>query len=475
MNSKLLIAIATHEFRHHLRSRTFLALFGLLLILFGSAVAVSAKAHLKANQEMHNLQELVHHQWEDQPDRHPHRVAHYGYLAFRPRPALGFFDFGVSDFTGNSIFLEAHVQNSANFSEARQDSSLIRFGALTPAFVLQLLVPLLVIFLMGTSIGQERESGTLAQTLSLGVRWRELLLGKALGGVILFGLLLIPATGAGSLIAAHLTGSASGESLLRLCLLGFLHFLYLTSWILLSLLVSAKTRTSGRSTVTLLAIWIITTTFLPKALPSLGAHLYPAPSRPDFEHRLHVDAVKGGHGHDPKAAQFEDKKQALLAEYKVDSVEELPINWRGIAMKEGEKASTEVYKRHYEELQDTYVRQNSVSEWGSVFSPYLALKQISAGLCGTDFRASVRFEREAEDFRFELIQKLNNLHINEVDYKDDKAQRVSAEHWKDFESFRYPQPTLSQDLAEFRTVLCIFIAQILLLIIGLAGTRGRVR
>lgn len=475
MNWKTTRAIASQEVRYSLKNKIFLGLLALVFFLFTVSAVVSTRAHLRSAQEMRQLQEVVAQQWLAQPDRHPHRVAHYGYLAFRPRARLAFFDFGASDFTGNSIFLEAHVQNSANFSEARQDSSLLRFGALTPAFVLSLLVPLLVIFLMGTSIGRERQAGTLAQVLSLGVRWRELMLGKALGGFIVFGMLLCPALAAVSLAAAQVTGSAGGEDLTRICLLGAFFSLYVAGWILVSLLVSAKSAHPGRATVILLAIWIITTTFLPKALPSLGAILYAAPSRPEFENRLHLEAVKGGHGHDPKAAQFEEKKQALLREHGVDSVEKLPVNWRGIAMQEGERASTEIYRRHYEELQETYLRQNSVSEWGSVLSPYLALRGLSAVLCGTDFRASVQFEREAEAYRYRLVQQLNELHIHEVKYENDKAQRLSAHHWEEFEPFRYQRPALGQDFEQGRTLIFILLAQLALLTVWLLNTRGQVR
>jgi ABC-2 type transport system permease protein len=39
-----------------------------------------------------------------------------------------------------SIHLEAHKQNDAVFSAAQDASSLIRFGELTVAFVLQILI-----------------------------------------------------------------------------------------------------------------------------------------------------------------------------------------------------------------------------------------------------------------------------------------------------------------------------------------------
>ena len=475
MNLKVVLAITRQEIRQSLRNKSFLGLVFLLLVFFTVSAVVSTRAHEKSETEMQLLQDVVAKQWREQPDRHPHRVAHYGYLAFRTRPSLSFFDLGVSDYAGNSVFLEAHVQNSANFSEARQDSSLLRFGAFTPAFVLQLLMPLLVIFLLGESVGRERDSGTLAQVLSLGVRWRELLIGKALGGFSVFFLLLLPASAALIVVAAQVSGKGSSELLSRLCLLAIFYAIYLLIWVLLSVLVSAKTVGTGRATVVLLGFWILCTTFLPKALPSLGAYLHPAPSRPEFENRLHVEAVKGGHGHDPKAAEFANKKKELLDKYGVDSVEELPLNWRGVAMREGEKASTETYKKHYESLQSTYQDQNQVSAWGSAFSPFLAIKKLSSGLCGTDFRSVVLFEREAEGYRYRLIQQLNDLHIHHVKYEGDKSQRVSAEHWGDFEPFGYDSPALSEDLRELRASLLMLLLQWFALTVLLLNSKGRVR
>ncbi|MEX6775102.1 ABC transporter permease subunit, partial [Pseudomonas aeruginosa] len=92
-----------------------------------------------------------------------------------PLSPLAFVDFGVDSFTGNTIFLEGHRQNSANFSEARQSSLLLRFGQLTPAFVLQALAPLLLIFLAFTSVARERERGTLRLLLAQGVSGPQLL------------------------------------------------------------------------------------------------------------------------------------------------------------------------------------------------------------------------------------------------------------------------------------------------------------
>ena len=47
----------------------------------------------------------VRERWESRPDKHPHRMAHYGYVAFRQRFPLSFFDFGMDSYLGNAVFL----------------------------------------------------------------------------------------------------------------------------------------------------------------------------------------------------------------------------------------------------------------------------------------------------------------------------------------------------------------------------------
>ena len=100
-------------------------------------------------------------------------MAHYGYFAFRPKHPLSFFDFGMESYTGVSVFLEAHKQNTVNFSEASLSTGILRFGEMSIAMLLQLLVPLLLLFLGFNSVSALKENGTLKIILCQGVRWQE--------------------------------------------------------------------------------------------------------------------------------------------------------------------------------------------------------------------------------------------------------------------------------------------------------------
>jgi ABC-2 type transport system permease protein len=92
------------------------------LLLVGAAIVGHQRAAADETQR-HRYQEIVRAQWLDQPDRHPHRVAHYGFLVFRPRAPLSFFDTGVENYTGTSLFLEAHRRTPRTSSTRRKPTA----------------------------------------------------------------------------------------------------------------------------------------------------------------------------------------------------------------------------------------------------------------------------------------------------------------------------------------------------------------
>jgi ABC-2 type transport system permease protein len=172
--------IAQDELR--LMRRNQVAMLGLLMLIALSVIAaLSSIAHRDNSDQMRaRFQASADLEFDGQPARHPHRMVHYGHFVFRPLPALAAFDPGVDGYTGNTIYLEGHRQNSANFGDVRQSSLLMRFGQLTPAFVLQALAPLVLIFIGFGIVARERERGTIRQLQTHGASARQILGGKAL-------------------------------------------------------------------------------------------------------------------------------------------------------------------------------------------------------------------------------------------------------------------------------------------------------
>ena len=152
-----------------------------LVVLLTLVAVASSWAHQRGIADLRARHaEAAEAAFKAQPDRHPHRVVHYGTFIFRPLGPLAAFDPGVDAFTGNSMFLEGHRQNTANFGDVRQSSLLVRFGQLTPAFVLQVVAPLLLIFLGYGALARETERGTLRLLMLQGAGRGQVVGGKLL-------------------------------------------------------------------------------------------------------------------------------------------------------------------------------------------------------------------------------------------------------------------------------------------------------
>jgi ABC-2 type transport system permease protein len=64
------------------------------------------------------------------------------------------------------------------------------------------------------------------------------------------------------------------------------------------------------------------------------------------------------------------------------------------------------------------------------------MRALSSAAAGTDLRAQLQFQREAETYRYDFVQRLNELHRDEIRQANDKDQKLAAERWKEFPDFR---------------------------------------
>ncbi|MDU0369920.1 ABC transporter permease [Hymenobacter endophyticus] len=455
-------SIAQKEFVSTLRDRRFAVLSGLVLLLLLAATLVGRASFRTLQQERQLAQQTVNDKFRNQPARHPHRVAHYGSYAFRPKSGLSLLDGGVDSFTGSAVYLEAHQQNSINFSQAQQAGSLIRFGEMTVAFVLQLLVPLLIIFLCFGAFSEERATGTLKLLLSQGVTLRQVAWGKIRGYSQAVALVVAPAL---ALAAALLfTGEefASGPDLVaRLVLFVLSYAVYFFLSVVGAVVVSAWQASSRAALVTLLGLWILGCIILPKATANLGATLYPTITKAQMDAEVHDEAQHGINGHDPHDKRAEALKADLFKKYGVDSEEKLPVSLAGVQMAAGEEYSAKVYQQHFAELNATYERQNRLSEWAGLLNPYQAIRPLSMGLAGSDFAHYVHFQQAAETYRYGLVQRLNGLQAS-MGYGD-KERRLDASTWQKLPVFSYQAPPLGWALPR----LLLPVAALLLWAVGL--------
>jgi len=434
--------IAKQTFKAAFNNSATLALTLLLGLSLCLATYVGWQNFKTQNNQRLHYKELVRAQWLAKPDKHPHRMAHYGYLAFREKHELSFFDFGIESFAGVSIFLEAHKQNTVNFSEAGFTNGMLSFGEISVAMVLQLLVPLLIFFLGYNSISAERESGTLKILLCQDVSWKQLLWGKTIGIIGVCLSIFIPLILLTILLWASLSHwQISMDSALRLLLLVLSYAIYFFIISAITVLVSAFARSSKSALITLLACWIFFMVIMPRITQAVGVKIHPSPSKIEFADAIAADVHRQGDSHDPNDPHYAAIKDSLLKAYAVDDVKKLPFNYGGYIMAEGEKITSKIYSQHQNELNHIFEKQNSITTISGFLNPYLLLKHISMALTASDFNTFVDFQHQAETYRYQLAQKMNKLQIEKISNiapgEEEKPLAISKANWAQQPDFNY--------------------------------------
>ncbi|MEW5688130.1 MAG: DUF3526 domain-containing protein [Pseudomonadota bacterium] len=472
------LAVARNELRHLARSRV--ALTAVILVALLSLAAGLTSSAYQAEQAglRARLQNEANADFEAQPDRHPHRVVHYGHFAVRPASGLAAIDPGVEAFTGNMIFLEGHRQNSANFGDARQSSLLVRFGQLAPALVLQVVAPLLLVFIGAGMVASERERGTLRQALLAGASARGILAGKATAlGVAALAIaapafmllgwlgLIGPARTSAALLSA--TGYAA----------------YLAVWVVVVVAVSALATRSRSALIALVAIWTVGALLLPRLAPEGAAALRPLPTRIETDIAIQRDLRAMGDSHDPDDPYFAAFKRRTLAQYGVARVEDLPLNYRGLLAVEGEKLTSGLFDRYADEAFAAMESQSLAMDALSALSPTIAIRRLSMTAAETDLASYRRFLEQSEAYRYDLVQRLNWLQAQAVTAADDAAKgsddgaearsRISADHWRDMPRFTPVRPTEAAVVARAAPALATLLAWLAaaLLLANLAAQR----
>lgn len=438
----LIRLIANHTFKRIKNSPINSWLIGAFLILIAASLITSFQKNRAHQHDVNHYSKDVRERWENNPDKHPHRMAHYGYLAFRSKYQLSFFDSGMDNYLGNAVFLEAHKQNSVNFSQFSLSNGLMRFGALSTGLILQLLLPLLIFFWGYATISDERKNGVLKLVLTQGAKWREIIFGKSIGVFLISLTIALPA-----FIFCFLLLIAYPETLSIdypiLSFFGLLtsYLIYLAIMSFLSVWISAKSNSSKTSLLKLMGLWLFFTLIIPKISQFAGQSFYPTPSKIEFDTTVEHELIQLGDSHNPDDPHFNALKDSLLLTHNVSSTKDLPFNYSGYVMREGEKLSTLIYRKHKAKLNSLYHQQSQVVNKTGFINPYLAIKHISMVLSGTDFATYQKFNQATEDYRYNLAQTMNELqmkHIsNTVSSSSDKNAVISRQNWVDFPEFEH--------------------------------------
>ncbi|WP_337177716.1 DUF3526 domain-containing protein [Paludisphaera sp.] len=436
----MIARIARKEFTEMTRDGRFRAAAAVVAALLLAALAMGWKRHVEIDAQRRDAAEMTRRQWLQQGEKNPHSAAHYGTYAFKPKPPLSLVDPGVDAYTGVAVWLEAHKQNDLQYRPARDATAVARFGELTAASVLQLLVPLLIILLAFPAFAGERDQGTLRQLMSLGVPPRDLALGKALGVSMALALLLVPAAVAGALALATATGGGSlAAEVPRVATMALGYILYYGAFVGLTLTVSARAGSARAALLVLLGFWIVNGLIAPRLAVDLARRLHPTPSALAFNQAIDRELKQGINSHNPNDPKLIALQERVLRERGVDRIEDLGIDFAGIALQESEEHGNRVFDAHYGALWDAFARQDGIHRAFAFASPLLAARSLSMAMSGTEPDQNRDFASAAEDYRRELIRIIND-DVTRNGKGPGVEYLAGEEVWGKVPDFRYAAP-----------------------------------
>jgi ABC-2 type transport system permease protein len=460
-----LLSIAMKELTTVYRSKVILLIAGIIMLLLGVAAWGGYRNYHTAKDIREEAKREKREQWLHQDPKHPHIAAHFGTFAYKPKTWFSMFDAGLDSYAGAYAYLEPHRQNDFVFKPAEGYGASIRFGQLSVALVLQLLAPLLIIFMGFASITQERAQGTLKLLLSSGVPFTTLAAGKVLGQFLALLLLLLPALLLTGFFYAAMAPGAGSDWSWRALLLLAVYGSYFGLFTLLTVFISAISKTSGNALLTLLTIWIAGCIILPKTAANMGSDRYPLPSQYAFREAIQQDITQGINGHNTKDERARELEAQLLQQYHVKNVSELPFNFEGYIMQAGEAYSSMVYDKHFHQLQQTLLQQDRFCRLAGMADPYLAVQGLSMGLAATDLYTHIDFQQKTEAYRRHFVQQMNedmmrHSKLGDWNYKASQALYASVP------DFQYQQLPLRQVIQLYRKEL-LSLAVLLVLSCGL--------
>jgi ABC-2 type transport system permease protein len=442
MMNTIIKTIVTQSIKNIFQQKIFYFLLGLFFVLLAYA-AVTGNSYLtKQNAMQQQYQQLIRQSWENNPDKHPHRMAHFGSFALRIKHPLSVFDYGLDNYAGNAVFLEAHKQNTVNYSEASFSTGMLRMGELSVAMLLQIILPLIMFFLGFASIAGDKENGTLKIISSQGASNYQLLFGRTIGLWVVSSLFFLPAFIITAVILfLQKNNYAIADTVPRFLCTVFLYTIFYWVVATVTVLVSAKSDTAKNALIKLLGIWLLLAIVMPKIAQVFSNTVFPSPTKLSFESAIEKDIVKQGDSHNPDDPFFKKVRDSIFNKYGVTTTDSLPVNMGGIIGSEGERLSAETYIKHYNTLTSLYRRQNSVSKWMGYINPFMMIKNNSMALAGSDFESYIYFQQQAETYRYSLAQQMNALQTKFISNKKPKegnhGLHVESTYFKAFPDFNY--------------------------------------
>ena len=444
-----------HELRLLLRDPFCLA----LLACFSVGLAWASWSSYTQWRDFSNLQSdrqaEAREAWLSQTTDNAHMATHVGQTVYKPISPLAGFDPGaVSDY-GSSVFVQSHHQASAKQPPTHDEIDLLQNEAYSPAVLLQLIGPLLIIVLGISSIAREKEGGTLSILLTTGSPWSAIAIGKGLAILLALLAVAIP----GLLLLAlpwfesdRLFGSI--DLFAREAVIFFALSAYCVGWFGTTLWVSSKSSSTTGSFSVLIALWSVLALVMPRIAGDVATYTSPLPTNAE------IRVEKENAVHDANMSSIERTRAAraleskLLKQFKVDRIEDLPIDLAGARMIAQEDDANQLYDEIQRRVTDVLNRQSRVISGFQFASPYMAIRTVSTSLAATDRTHHFDFVSDAENYRREYVKDLNTAEMKKE--KPGSSPEQQREFWARTAEFQPSFASFAQDvIRSMPALICI--------------------
>jgi|TARA_B110000003_G_scaffold19338_1_gene18886 ABC-2 type transport system permease protein len=460
-----MINILVNELKGFLRNKLFIFLSLFFLIALCVVTFFGIIQNKKQVEAQKIAKEHIRLQWDEMEPSNPHSAAHFGTYAFKSTSILNSIDEGINSVTGNVLRLEGHKQNDVAFSEASQSLLISKFGKLKPALIFQFIIPLFLIFFSFNSYTSERSNGRLKLLLIQGVSLKQIVFAKAFS-IWIIGVVLLLA----SVLVQLLFNSTqlSADTLLRLTLLLSVYAVYFFIIVNLTVLLSVVFKNSTSALSLTILIWVIWTIFLPSTIGKTAEEIFPLPTRIDLKESMAEDRSKGINGHNPREDRRQALEKATLEKYKVEKLQDLPINFSGILMQEDEEYGNKVWDKHFGSLYNQLKAQKYIYQIFGVVNPFISLQNLSMGMSGTDMHHHLSFLNQAEKYRRVFIKSLNDEYAFGGSKTGERGWKASNEFFRSVKEFQYQNPTFRSFYSKYAIDFFILLFWFFILLILLS-------
>jgi ABC-2 type transport system permease protein len=432
------------EIQRLLRSRSLIAVTGIfcgVLLLTGLASWLDVRDHAKTSDRVGAEERR---RWLDQGTKDPHSAAHYSIYAFKPARPLAVIDPGVMPFVGETVWLEAHMQNDLADRPQQTTPLFERMGLADPAGILQRYGPVAVFLLAFFVAGRERETGVLGLALGAAARPAIAVHAKAAAVTIVSSAALVAPVAAAGALSLATANDATIDDALRLSVWTLSAVAYVGILSAAAVAIAIAAPSSNRSLTGLLFIWTAWILSATPAASALSERLRPTPSFQDLKITLAREAPPYW-----SAETGEEQVATLLERYGAASPQELVekgINLRGAQLDLAERHAQAVFDREIGGFYNRVADQDRMYAVLGWLSPAVAFDVVSAAVAGTDFTHHRHFIDAAEQYRRELVNRMNadlipHVAVNGQEWTSDERL------WAEVPAFDYARQRLSDGAA----------------------------